>query len=133
MQAPTHLQHEPIVVVNDYDQIDGIYAFQTDAQALSFGHAQYDKNELSLKVFRHTGDKWSRQSEELPVHRVFDLALLAIKSMLGNPWNGQTPGGFQEVIVQPDKINDITDYYNRNQAILRPQLIELRDLLNALL
>lgn len=32
--------------------------------------------DLSAKVWRYTGEKWSRQSEELPIHRVFDLASL---------------------------------------------------------
>lgn len=37
--------------------------------------------DLSAKVWRYTGEKWSRQSEELPIHRVFDLASLLCASM----------------------------------------------------
>jgi hypothetical protein len=36
--------------------------------------------EISAKVWRHTGGKWSRQSEELPLHRALDLALLICKA-----------------------------------------------------
>ena len=37
---------------------------------------------ISAKVWRHTGEKWSRQSEELPLHRVLDLAILVCRSIL---------------------------------------------------
>jgi len=40
------------------------------------------KVELSAKVWRHTGEKWSRQSEELPLHRVIDLAILVCRTIL---------------------------------------------------
>ena len=32
-------------------------------------------------MWRHTGEKWSRQSEELPLHRVLDLAILTCRAM----------------------------------------------------
>ncbi|MBJ3523953.1 hypothetical protein JGC27_25195, partial [Salmonella enterica subsp. enterica serovar Rissen] len=37
--------------------------------------------ELSAKVWRNTGEKWSRQSEELPLHRAIDLATLICIAM----------------------------------------------------
>lgn len=75
---PTHLAHKPIFAVLDYDKIDGCYAGDTDAVALSAGLACWDKlgRDISLKVWRHTGAKWSRQSEELPPHRAIDLTIL---------------------------------------------------------
>ena len=36
--------------------------------------------DISAKVWRYTGEKWSRQSEELPLHRVLDLAILVCRS-----------------------------------------------------
>ena len=48
-------------------------------QALPDRFAQWNERgsvDVSAKVWRYTGEKWSRQSEELPVHRVLDLALL---------------------------------------------------------
>ena len=45
----------------------------------ALGLAQWNdrgKVDISAKVWRYTGEKWSRQSEELPLHRVLDLALL---------------------------------------------------------
>ncbi|WP_140164347.1 DUF6530 family protein, partial [Vibrio parahaemolyticus] len=38
--------------------------------------------ELSAKVWRQVDDRWSRQSEELPLNRVLDLATLVCESQL---------------------------------------------------
>ncbi|MFR0656615.1 DUF6530 family protein, partial [Pantoea sp. SIMBA_079] len=79
MKIPAHLKHKPIIQVENYDRIDGPYADETDAMGLSVGIAQWNTagwTELSAKVWRNTGEKWSRQSEELPLHRVIDLATL---------------------------------------------------------
>lgn len=76
MKCPTELSHKPILVVDDYDAIDGPYAHNTDAMALSLGKSQFDGTTISAKVFRQVKGRWSRQSEELPLHRVLDLAIL---------------------------------------------------------
>ncbi|WP_342409936.1 DUF6530 family protein [Paenibacillus sp. FSL R10-2778] len=85
MKIPTTLKHKPVVVSENYEQVDGRYAGDTDAKGLSLGLAQWNdrgKVDISAKVWRHTGDKWSRQSEELPMHRVLDLAILICRSSL---------------------------------------------------
>jgi hypothetical protein len=85
MKIPTELKHKPVWVSEDYDLIDGRYANHSDAKGLSLGLAQWNdrgKVEISAKVWRHTGEKWSRQSEELPLHRVLDLAILICRSKL---------------------------------------------------
>lgn len=79
MNIPTTLKHKPVIVAEDYDHIDGRYAYDSDAKGLSLGLAQWNDRgsvDVSAKVWRYTGEKWSRQSEELPMHRVLDLALL---------------------------------------------------------
>ncbi|HSG29054.1 MAG TPA: DUF6530 family protein, partial [Candidatus Krumholzibacterium sp.] len=38
--------------------------------------------DISAKIWRHTGGKWSRQSEEMPLHRVLDLAILIARARL---------------------------------------------------
>jgi hypothetical protein len=84
MKIPAHLKHKPIIQVENYDRIDGPYADDTDAMGLSVGIAQWNTpgwTELSAKVWRNTGEKWSRQSEELPLHRVIDLATLICITM----------------------------------------------------
>ena len=84
MKIPAHLKHQPIIQGEKYDRIDGPYADDTDAMGLSVGIAQWNTpgwTELSAKVWRNTGEKWSRQSEELPLHRVIDLATLICIAM----------------------------------------------------
>ncbi len=79
MKIPTYLKHKPVLEVANYDQLDGPYRNKTDAKGLSVGLAQWNEpgcTEISAKVWRNTGEKWSRQSEELPLHRVIDLATL---------------------------------------------------------
>lgn len=85
MKIPTTLKHKPVIVSENYENIDGRYAYDTDAQGLSLGLAQWNdrgKVDISAKVWRYTGEKWSRQSEELPLHRVLDLAILVCRTKL---------------------------------------------------
>jgi hypothetical protein len=83
MNIPTTLKHKPVIVVENYENVDGRYAYDTDAKGISLGLAQWNdrgKVDISAKVWRHTGEKWSRQSEELPLHRVLDLAILVCRA-----------------------------------------------------
>ena len=78
MKIPTTLKHKPVIVADNYENIDGRFAYNTDAKGLSLGLAQWNdrgKVDISAKVWRYTGEKWSRQSEELPLHRILDLAI----------------------------------------------------------
>ncbi|MCT6518034.1 DUF6530 family protein [Proteus vulgaris] len=86
---PNHLSHKPVIKLENYANIDGEYARtetqDTDTEGLSIGLAMWgteNKPALSAKVWRHTGDKWSRQSEEIPIHRVIDLASLICAAKL---------------------------------------------------
>ena len=84
MKIPVSLKHKPVIVSENYEDIDGRNAYNSDAKGLSLGLAQWSdrgKLDISAKVWRHTGEKWSRQSEELPLHRVMDLAILICKSI----------------------------------------------------
>ena len=85
MQIPTQLKHKPVIVAEDYGRIDGRPANYPEAQGLPLGLAQWNDRgrvDISAKVWRYTGEKWSRQSEELPLHRVLDLAILTCRSLL---------------------------------------------------
>jgi hypothetical protein len=85
MQIPVTLKHKPVIVSENYENIDGRYAYDSEAKGLSLGLAQWNergKVDISAKVWRHTGEKWSRQSEELPIHRVLDLAILICRTRL---------------------------------------------------
>lgn len=83
MNIPTNLKHKPVIVCENYASIDGTKAGSTDAEGLSLGLAQWNDRgnvDVSAKVWRYTGEKWSRQSEELPMHRVIDLAILICRA-----------------------------------------------------
>ena len=84
MKIPTNLKHKPVIVSENYGNVDGRRAYASDAQGLSLGLAQWNDRgrvDISAKVWRYTGEKWSRQSEELPMHRVLDLAILICRSL----------------------------------------------------
>ena len=83
MKIPTELKHKPVIISEEYNKIDGRYGNNSDAKGLSLGLAQWNDRgnlEISAKIWRHTGDKWSRQSEEMPLHRVLNLAILICKA-----------------------------------------------------
>jgi hypothetical protein len=84
VKIPTELKHKPVIISEDYDRIDGRNR-NSEAKGLSLGLAQWNergKLDISAKIWRHTGGKWSRQSEEMPLHRVLDLAILICRSRL---------------------------------------------------
>jgi hypothetical protein len=62
MKIPTTLRHKPVIVSENYANVDGRTAYHTDAQGLSLGLAQWNdrgKVDISAKVWRYTGEKWS--------------------------------------------------------------------------
>lgn len=86
MKIPVHLKHKPVIVLENYEKIDGNYPpNETDAKGLSIGLAQWNEQDIldiSAKIWRYSGKKkWSRQSEEMPLHRVLDLAILICHTM----------------------------------------------------
>ena len=54
--APWWLSHKPIISV-DYEEND---AYAGDAKFLSLGHASWNEEDYSAKIWRHSGDRWSR-------------------------------------------------------------------------
>ena len=85
MKIPTTLKHKPVITCENYGNIDGRDAYGSDTKGLSLGLAQCNdrgKIDISAKVWRFTGEKWSRQSEELPLHRVLDLAILITRAQV---------------------------------------------------
>ena len=85
MKIPNTLKHKTVIISENYENVDGRYAYNSDAKGLSLGLAQWNdrgKVDISAKVWRYTGEKWSRQSEELPLHRVLDLAILVCRAQL---------------------------------------------------
>ena len=77
---PQHLDHKPVYAL-PYEHFDGMYAGNTDMRYISVGIAQYDSDHVSIKTMRHSGNRWTRQAEELPLHRVVDTTLFLAKAL----------------------------------------------------
>jgi hypothetical protein len=130
MKAPTNLKHKPIISVNNYDEVDAQYSKHTDVKALSIGNAQYDSKHISLKIWRKPNQKWSRQSEEIPLHRNIDLNILLLGSLLTDVNSEFPTTNLREEILDKTKVQEIKDYYKANEHFLRPRLQELKNKLD---
>lgn len=133
MEVPKHLGHKPIIAVNNYGKIDAIYANETDVVALSIGKAQYDNDDISAKIWRHNGDRWSRQSEEMPIHRALDLSILVVASFITNGESDYSLTSMREEIVNKDELDLIKSFYKSNKQKLRPRILELKKIIDTYL
>ena len=129
-----NLSHTPIVSV-DYEHFD-VYG---DAKYLSIGWATWsphppisdDDNGYSAKIFRllHEGEetqRWSRQSEELPLWRVLDLAILVVSQITGKETNCFNV----ELAGKPENLEKLNRFLaEHKEALYDPRLRELRRLL----
>jgi hypothetical protein len=109
-----------------------MYRNNTDARALSIGWAQYDADEISMKVWRKR-KRWSPQSEELPLHRNLDLTILLLHVLFDEAPNPDSFLVKAKTLFSEDQeegIEEIKKYYQKNKSFLEPRLKELRELLN---
>jgi hypothetical protein len=107
MKIPVSLKHKPVIACENYENIDGHNAYDSETKGLSLGLAQWNdrgKIDISAKVWRYTGEKWSRQSEELPLHRVLDLAILITRTELHFREAYRYPKLYDESTPQIDRI-----------------------------
>jgi Family of unknown function (DUF6530) len=141
-ELPLNLDHKPVYAM-PYQHFDGIYITHGDARYLSVGLAQWRNNDLSLKIMRHTGEKWSRQAEELPLHRVLDAAIFLSKVLLDNETDRieieRRSFENQDAAIQIIKEslnkeeNEIFDnYLNNNMVLLKRRLNSLYYALDSL-
>lgn len=126
VNIPMYLAHKPIIAC-DYSVYTNA---DDDAKYLSIGHGQYDFNSASVKIFRHTGEKWSRQSEELPINRVGDLALLLLSAMkkVYNPNSDTTI--LNEEVLKEEELDFLRDEFESNKERLKGSFLEIKRLLN---
>ena len=119
--APTNLSHKPVITV-DYEKKD---ALAHDAKFLSIGHANWDPEDFSAKIWRKTIDdeRWSRQGEEMPLWRVLDLATLLV-SVIKNK-----ESKLEEFVQDETSLGALKDYLNENMELYAPRLNELSRLL----
>ena len=128
MEIPKHLSHKPIVAV-EYSSKDSTAG---DAKYLSIGQATWANNckDYSAKVFRKSkegeeGERWSRQSEELPLWRVLDLTILLVSQIYN------VPSYLKESVLNDRKElhEDLRDFLDENALAYTPRLNELRRIL----
>ena|ERR1700741_2360151 len=135
METPVHLSHKPIVHVKDYKSKDAQFSNDSDARSLSIGLAQWDKEKdlidraISAKVWRYdtNNSKWSRQSEELPMHRVLDLSILLMASLIKDQNIDLPDSTLGETIISSEEENFkyIYKYYQKNKTKFDPRVKEL--------
>lgn len=131
-KIPTHLSHKPIVAVNDYERIDGKFKNDTDVVGLSVGLAQYDGVDISAKVWRYITDseRWSRQSEELPLHRVLDLAILTTASLIMDTHTNYSKSSLREEVIDDKQLRAISAYYQKNKKEIDARLKSLKNIID---
>jgi hypothetical protein len=135
---PLWLLHKPIFML-PYAPFDGPYRDDTDAKYLSVGLAQWrgdgDPDPVSAKVWRHSGNKWSRQSEELPLHRLVDLCIFMVESLYGASPVGETlvvePGTFehQSETIELRRMESLPAGFADQSPLVKARLRKLRDVL----
>jgi hypothetical protein len=140
LPLPSHLQHRPVFGLPFFAHDPG-HGGDTDCQHLSIGWSQWNDKEVSAKVLRHVGQKWSRQAEELPLARLVDLTsfvVLAINNRDGNSL--VVPAEFfekqpNEVVIQRHGGSDRErEFYRQSlveNEVLQRRLDKLTDVLIA--
>lgn len=122
-KAPWWLTHKPIVTV-DYTNKD---AEAGDAKFLSIGRSTWNSEDFSAKIWRwsENGERWSRQSEEIPLWRVLDLATL-LAAVINNK-----ESRLNEFVQDKESVKDLKDYIGDNMEILAPKVQELYNMLSS--
>ena len=120
----TNLNQKPNVVVDDYDSQDGPFVGNTDCKALAIGPASYGYG-ISVKIQRYITQsnnvsKWSRQSEELPLHRAIDSTIFIVAEFINKGFQkgGQTVAPTQTTYpkVQGKNMNIIRPNYKGKRS-----------------
>ncbi|MCB2154926.1 hypothetical protein KQI84_08560 [bacterium] len=141
---PHHLDHKPILAL-PYQAFDAFYPRErTDVRWISVGTAQYDPGHISVKTWRHSERRWSRMSEELPLHRVFDAADFAARCISLEGDTLEIPVGTYERQELAIRIQDesesrtsgamdvMVDFNARHGEMLRRRMRNLLDTLRFL-
>ncbi len=124
---PTYLSHKPVIACN-YTEYTGNDS--NDAKYLSIGHAQYDYKGASVKLFRHTGQRWSRQSEEVPINRVGDMALILLASIKRIYSPDSTSTILNEEVLKVDDLDFLQSEIEANKERIKTSFSEIKKLLN---
>lgn len=130
---PLHLNHKPILAC-DYQEINDAlgHCDYDDPKFISIGHAQWNPDELSVKMLRR-GDsgRWSRQSEEVPVQRLpymMEMLLAAIYRIQHS--NEDKLNLMGESIVSPQDLDLLKEQMHAWAGLLKPGLSRVKDLMS---
>ena len=122
MDIPTWLTHKPIIAV-DYEKRD-TQADAGDAKFLSIGRSTWDNDTISAKIWRKTEEgTWSRQSEDIPLWRLLDVAILFVATLKDK----QSVLG--ETLINAEDENFLKEIIKENDNLYRPRIDELSRLL----
>jgi len=123
MKAPDYLAHKPVITV-DYSNFDGDAG---DARFLSVGRSTWNPEDFSAKIWRwaENGERWSRQSEELPLWRVIDLATLLV-GIINHKQSYLT-----EFVQKDEDLIALQNFISENMQILSPKLEQLQSMFHS--
>jgi uncharacterized protein (UPF0248 family) len=139
---PQHLAHKPVYAL-PYENFDGIYIGDTDTYYLSVGLSQWNSDEVSIKTMRHPREKWSRQSEEIPLHRVIDITIFLAKVIFDQRHGRvEIPRGTfldqdADILITPEartygEMSSYNAFLNKHYKLIKDRLNVLYNVLNSL-
>lgn len=130
---PTRLNHAPILACN-YSEINRavLNKDSEDPRFISVGRAQYDPDSLSVKIFRHIGRQWSRQSEEVPVQRLPFMMAMMLNAIYRaqHKKQPQFKSDLNECLVRPEDLDFMGECFDEYRELICKGLKEVRDLIN---
>ena len=123
--APEGRTHHPVLTV-DYQKIDADAGYG-DALFMDIGKSTWNKEDFSAKIWRRTYNqgRWSRQSEELPLSRALDLAIL-ISSVAT-----EKSSSLQYFYQREKEKENLRDFLMENMLTFGPKFDELRRILQS--
>ena len=98
---------------------------------MSVGRAQYDQQCASVKIFRHSGNRWSRQSEEIPIHRIgylMQMFLSTVRLLQSEQLPKQT--SLHEEIVCPEELDFLRSEIHKNRDEKIGSINEIKSILD---
>lgn len=130
---PMHLAHKPVIACDYQEEINaplGTFDYD-DPRFLSIGHAQWNPNELSVKIIREgASGRWSRQSEEVPVQRLpfmMEMLLAAICHVQHPEEKNASLMG--ETVVAPQDMDLLNEQLHAWAVPLKAGLARVKELL----
>lgn len=103
---PTWLGHKPIIACQSKEN--------SDLKFMSIGHSYWNNNDVSIKMWRHTGQRWSRQAEEIPLQRFIDAMGFVVSTItrISSEKFEDRNSDYREQMVDKENKNEITFLYN---------------------